>query len=180
MRWGKSSCPNVTGTELLYAGRVGGNLYNRQGGGGTYLCLPETPEYSTTLRYTPGSQGYSEIFGTEYEHPIVGTHDHNTPCAVCSATTRVAHVMIPAKASCPTGWTREYYGYLMTQSDKWNPGSSQRRTPFICVDKDQDSVSGSQGNTNGALLYHVEANCNGLPCPPYNNHQELNCVVCTK
>ena len=179
-RWGKSSCPNVTGTEMLYAGRMAGNFYDKRGGGGTYLCLPDVPEYSTSLSYTAGSQSYSEIFGTEYEHPTVGSHDHNVPCAVCSASTRVAHVMIPAKATCPTGWTREYYGYLMSQSDNWNPGDGQRRTPFECVDKDQDSVPGSQAGTNGAFLYQVEANCNGLSCPPYNNHQELNCVVCTK
>ena len=177
VRWGKSSCPNVAGTQLLYAGRAGGNWYSKKGGGGNYLCMPEVPEYSDTLRYTPGSQSYSEVFGVEYEYPTVGTHDHNVPCAVCSASTRVAVVMIPARASCPTGWTREYYGYLMTQSDKWN---NQYRTPFECVDKDQDSVPGSQANTNGALFYEVEANCNGLPCPPYNNHKELNCVVCTK
>ena len=27
---------------------------------------------------------------------------------------------------------------------------------------------------------HVEANCSGMVCPPYNNYKELNCVVCTK
>ena len=180
VRWGKSSCPSAAGTQRLYAGRVGGNFMNRRGGGGTYLCMPDQPEYSTMLRYTTGSQSYSEVFGTEYEHPTVGRHNYNVPCALCSATTRVIEVMIPARASCPTGWTREYYGYLMSQSDNWNPADGQRRTPFICVDKDQDSIPGTSANTDGAFLYNVEANCNGLQCPPYNNHQELNCVVCTK
>ena len=49
---------------------------------------------------------------------------------------------------------------------------------YECVDKDQESVPGSQSNTDGALFYHVEANCNGMQCPPYNNYKELNCVVC--
>ena len=35
-------------------------------------------------------------------------------------------------------------------------------------------------NTAGALFYEVEANCNGLPCPPYNNHKELNCIPATE
>ena len=142
--------------------------------------MPEVPEYSDTLRYTSGSQSHSEIYGVEYQSPTVGGDNHNVPCAVCSASTRVAVVMIPARASCPTGWTREYYGYLMTQSDKWNPANGQRRTTFECIDKDQESAPGSQVDTNGALFYEVEANCNSLPCPPYNNHKELNCVVCTK
>ena len=174
IRWGKSSCPNVTGTELIYAGRTGGTFYSKTGGGSNYLCMPDTPQY--TLRYTPGSQSYSEVHGTEYEHPVVGTYEHNVPCAVCYASTRVAVFMLPARTSCPTGWTREYYGYLMSS----NQSGSHYRTSFECVDKDQESLPGSQANTNGAVFYHVEANCNGLPCPPYNNYKELNCAVCTK
>ena len=58
----------------------------------------------------------------------------------------------------------------------------QNRAMFECVDKEQESIPGTQVNTEGALFYHVEANCGsaGLPCPPYNTNQEINCVVCTK
>ena len=35
-RWGKTSCPNVTGTELVYAGRAGGSWYRHMGGGANY------------------------------------------------------------------------------------------------------------------------------------------------
>ena len=38
---------------------------------------------------------------------------------------------------------------------------------------------GSSADTIVALFYHVEANCNGLPCESYNKHKELNRVVCT-
>ena len=82
--------------------------------------------------------------------------------------------MIPAKSSCPTSWTREYYGFIMSTRRIY------QRTLFECVDKDQESVPGSQANTNGALFYHVEANCNGMACPPYVAAKELNCAVCTK
>ena len=103
VRWGKSSCSNVTGTELIYAGRAAGTFYSRPGGS-NYLCMPDTPQY--TLSYTPGSQSYREIHGAEYGVPIAGTHEHNVPCAMCFASTRVAVFMLPAKTSCPTGWTR--------------------------------------------------------------------------
>ena len=54
-------------------------------------------------------------------------------------------------------------------------------TMFECVDEDHESLPGSHADTIGASFHHVEADCNrGLPCPPYNNHKELNCVVCTK
>ena len=89
--------------------------------------------------------------------------------------------MIPAKASCPSTWTREYYGYIMT-AFRGIPGDIHYRNMFECVDKDQESLDTALvGNTDGAMFHHVEAYCgSGLPCPPYNNHQELNCVVCSK
>ena len=174
VRWGKSSCPNGVGTELIYAGRAAGTGWNSEGGASNYLCLPDTPQY--TLSYTPGSQSYSEIYGVEYENPIRGAQNHNAPCAVCYASTRVAVFMLPARTSCPIGWTREYYGYLMSA----HQGGDHYRTTFECVDKDQGSVPGSGPDTHGAVFYHVEANCNGIACPPYNNYKELNCAVCTK
>ena len=84
--------------------------------------------------------------------------------------------MIPAKTTCPMNWTREYYGYLMSEH------VSFYRRQFICVDKDQSSIDipGVEVDRNGALVFHVEATCNGqLPCPPYDTEKEFNCVVCT-
>ena len=176
IRWGKSSCPEVTGTELVYSGIAGGSWNDQDGGGSNYLCLPRNPEYSSTLRYRAGIREYSApIHGSEYEDPLQGTHQHNVPCALCRVSTRPTVVMIPAKASCPPIWTREYYGYLMSAH------KGHRRTTFECMDKAMESLPGHHDSTNGALFYHTEATCStGLPCPPYNNHQELNCVVCTK
>ena len=170
-RWGKSSCPSIAGTEVVYTGRAGGSEHTH-GGAANYLCMPLDPEY--TLQYIGGVQGKNYVYGTEYQYPIRGSNDHNVPCAVCSATTRLQLLMIPAKTSCPTSWTREYYGYLMSQHLNHHPSM------YECVDKDQESVPGSQANTNGALFHHVEASCNGMQCPPYNTYKELNCVVCTK
>ena len=160
----------------MYAGVAGGSFYTEKGGGSNYLCMPQDPEYSTNLQYTPGINNLrSNIHGVEYERPIGGSHDHNAPCAVCRVSTRPTVVMIPAKASCPHTWTREYYGYLMAERN------THYRTTFVCVDEGMESVSGSFANKNGALLYHVEASCTtDLPCPTYNAHQEINCVVCTK
>ena len=165
----------MTGTELVYTGRAAGTRYNVEGGGSTHLCMPEIPQYTLTNR--AGIQGHSIIHGSEYELPIAESHNHNVPCAVCFASTRVAVFMIPARTSCPTGWTREYYGYLMSEANL----PSRGRTSFECIDKDLDSVSGSHADQNGNVLYHAEANCDtGLPCPPYSNFKELTCAVCTK
>ena len=181
-RWGKSTCPQVEGTELVYSGITGGTFYNQEGGGANYLCMPKDPEYSPALRYEGGVRTWgAQVHGTEYELPLQGTSDHNAPCAVCHVSTRSTMLMIPAKATCPSSWTREYYGYIMTEHKGRQNNNIRGRSMFECVDADQESLPGSHPNTNGALFYHVEAACNtGLPCPPYNQNKELNCVVCTK
>ena len=57
------------------------------------------------LTYQPGVQGWSYVYGTEYQTggpwvgPLSAVHDHNVPCAVCYASTRVAVTMIPAKTA---------------------------------------------------------------------------------
>ena len=172
-RWGKSSCPNVAGTELVYSGRAGGG-HSLQDGGGivNFQCMPQDPQYTLTVQ--SGIIGHTYIYGTEYNNPLQGSHRHNVPCAVCYVSTRETVLMIPAKTSCPTSWTKEYYGYLMSEF------RGRRGSTIECIDEDQESLPGSGASTLGALLHHVEASCNGMPCPPYDATKELTCVVCTK
>ena len=40
---GKSSCPEVNDTELVYSGFTGGTDYTQSGGGANHLCMPEVP-----------------------------------------------------------------------------------------------------------------------------------------
>ena len=177
-RWGKSTCPSISGTTLVYAGRAGGTWYQHKGGAANYLCMPDDPDY---LSYTPGVQGHSYVYGAEYESrsgPLQTVYEHNVPCAVCYASTRVAVTMIPAKTQCPSNWTLEYSGYLMSGGVAWS--DHRHPTMYECVDKNPDSVPGSVSDANGVLFYHVEASCNGMLCPPYDPQKELTCAVCTK
>ena len=170
-RWGKSTCRS--GATRVYAGRTGSSYTNHQGGAANYVCMPNVPQY--TLPYQSGVRGHSYVYGTEYELPLVANrYQHNAPCAVCYVPTMNTVIMIPAKTSCPSGWTIEYYGYLMSAHiNNW-------RTTYTCVDMEMESVPGSQNHIEGGHFYHVEAHCNGMACPPYNNNKELNCVVCSK
>ncbi len=170
-RWGSSSCPSVPGTTLVYAGRTAGTHYTHQGGGANHLCLPPDPQY--TLRVANGVRDHSYLWGAEYQYPLAGQHDLNVPCAVCLTATRETMLMIPAKTECPTSWTREYYGFLMTEY------RNHHRSTFECVDRSQEPIPGNHGNQDGSLFYHVEVHCNGIDCPPYNPTKELTCVVCT-
>ena len=170
--WGKSTCPSVQGTQLVYNGSAAGSYFGHTGSGSNYLCMPHDPEYTHQTR--SGDQFHGVIYGAEYENPIQGTDDHGVPCAVCLASSRETVLMIPAKTSCPTSWTAEYSGYLMSERNTY------KRTMYECVDQAMESLAGSSGSTDGALFYHVEVECGtGLPCPPYIEQNELSCVVCT-
>ena len=157
---------------------MGGSYFDHEGGGANYLCLSLNPIFDKTVS---GLQGPSYIYGTEYE---IGSHssmfpkklhNHDAPCAVCHTESRGSHLMIPGRNICPSGWTLEYKGYLMSANQ-----GHRGRTQFICVDGDAESTTGSHIDRNGALLYFAESVCGSLPCPPYATGNEITCAVCTK
>ena len=176
-RWGKTTCPTTEGTQLLYIGKAAGGYYDHYGGAAEYICLPDDPEFLTYTQGTSGRQAY--IYGTEYEagngEPLKSLDEQNVPCVVCYVSNRTTYLMIPAKTICPTTWTTEYQGYLMTEHH-----THKRNAVFECVDKDAEGIPGSSADTEGSLFFHVQTQCNGIQCPPYSNEKELACVVCTK
>ena len=105
-RWGRTTCSNTSGTQLVYAGQAAGSYHAANGGGANYLCLPEQPQYST---FTTGAQSArAYLYGAEYETgndspgnngvgPFRSFHDHNVPCAVCHTSKRGSVLMIPAR-----------------------------------------------------------------------------------
>ena len=177
VRWGHDQCPSTA--QLVYTGRVGGPHYANGGGGSNPQCLPLDPNFLTSIS---GAQYRSYMHGAEYQthtdssSQVHGRNNHDVPCAVCHVSNRTAVYMVPAKYTCPTGWTREYYGYLMSSYH----GSDRRRIQYICIDADIKSVVGSSADTQGLLFYFVEGRCGPLPCPPYDNTRELSCAICTK
>ena len=85
--------------------------------------------------------------------------NQNPPCAVCEVSTRSKHLMIPGTYDCPNGWTTEYSGWLVSGAY-----GHKARTMYVCLDKYPDTVDGEGRSTNGALMYHVEVQCNrGIP-----------------
>ena len=173
-RWGRTKCPNITETELVYAGRTAGSHYTHKGGAANYLCLPNDPSY---LQYRSRSAEQGYLYGTEYETsggPLSVFNNQNVPCAVCYVSTRGTVLMIPGKTTCPSSWTQEYNGYLMAEH------YTHPRSMFECIDQKPETVPGGAGNVDGALFYHVEAICTGIACPPYTAARELACAVCTK
>ena len=188
VRWGRTTCPNVTGTQLVYSGRAGGTYWNIQGGGAEKLCLPDQPEYlPNTANIAQAIPASPHVHGAEYEYnagPNSNTFQRNVPCAVCYASARSSTLMIPAKIQCPSTWTREYYGYLSSEraNEPSRVPSGHYRSSFNCVDVNPEVIENSSGNGEGALFYYVLSACdtNGLRCPPYEEGRILSCAVCTK
>ncbi|XP_002737097.1 uncharacterized protein LOC100378529, partial [Saccoglossus kowalevskii] len=175
VRWGRSTCEDTA--ELVYEGVMGGAHYTHKGSGSNYQCLPMNPIYDDVESGTGGSRAL--MYGTEYQmstfSPLSALHDHDAVCAVCRVRSRGTVLMVPARNECPsTEWTREYYGYLM--SDYFDHPSNKE---FICVDRNPEGRDGSNANLNGAMLYPVEGRCGSLPCGPYIDGNELTCAVCT-
>ena len=165
-------------------GIAGGTHYSHSGGGANYLCLPRDPEWedkdTAGFRNPSGSYLYGaeyQVYSTNYfstEH-VQSLHDNNVPCAVCLLTSRKTKLMIPAKLTCPNGWTKEYSGYLM--AERLSHASSKT---YVCVDNAPEAREGGRADEDGALFYNVEARCGSLPCPKYKAGWDITCVVCSK
>ena len=176
VRWGRTTCPNVTGAELVYTGRAAGSQHGHSGGGGNYQCIVEDPE---NFDYGPGTVDASLMYGAEYKmrgdvpSKSLPLDDHDVPCAVCYVAERETVLMIPGKYTCPQKWIREYYGYLMAERH------NHHRSTFECMDVKPETVISGRDHQGDAFFYHVEPRCGSLPCPPYEEEKEMTCAVCT-
>lgn len=174
-RWGKKSCPESTDTSLVYEGVAVSSKHNDPGGGANYLCLPSSP------KYWPGggnSVGNAFLYAAEYEGTIwPSLQNFVPPCAVCYTANKSTVLMIPAQTQCPTGWSMEYGGYLVTKS-----ANNKSYTVFECLDGNPEPIPNSSGASQGteASFHQVKATCRGIPCPPYIASKEIACVVCSK
>ena len=173
IRWGRTTCPNIHGTDLVYSGYSGGSWYDHTGAASNYLCMPKNPEFLSSQLYTPRErEGY--VYGVEYEeHNFngVNTYDHDAPCVVCKSE-RAAILMIPARQHCDSGWTKEYSGFLVSGAF-----DHKAATEYVCLDATPETEERDIANKNGATFYSVFSKCGSLPCTPYKENGPLPCVV---
>ena len=120
-----------------------------------YLCLPRQPEWGN--RIDGMNAWHSKLYGSEYEHtlpPIFSLHNNggqslyniDALCAMCFVPNRSAQIMIPAKRTCPEGWTMEFRGYLATDMNQFSSKD------FVCLDEAPEGLTGSYADNNGALF----------------------------
>ena len=181
IRWGRTVCPNETGTELVYDGIAAGSLGSAAGGGANYICMANGDDVEYHDEATTTNLNLATVRAAEYRMQNGQALDHllgyTVLCAVCAVSARSAHVMIPGRLTCPDTWTVEYTGWLVADRNNGN------RAIFICLDKTPDAtIKTSTSSPESARMHHVESACSstGLPCPPFDATKELACVVCTK
>ena len=144
-RWGGSNCPENS-TKTVYLGTLISSAT------GNYLCMPNSQ-----------NSGESKRMAADHKLKRTNTrHQSEVPCSVCLAIQQSTMLTIPAKTTCPPGWTREYYGYLMASVAH---GSGQ----FLCVD------SGADCTANVGLI-HIKVDCNK---PLKECLNKMRCAVCT-
>ncbi|XP_069135188.1 uncharacterized protein [Argopecten irradians] len=180
VRWGRTDCP-ANLTELVYSGYAGGSWWDHTGAAAEYVCLPRDPDLGP-LQNLPNDDYSALMYGAEYEsvngHTPFGPNSHNkeVPCAVCRPKSFVSSLMIPAKTTCYSGWTKAYSGSLAA-GEYAHKAASQ----YVCVDgQAQDLDGGGDANHDGKLFFAVRAQCGSLRCPPYEQNKYLSCVVCLK
>ena len=174
VRWGRTSCNNDA--QPLYDGYVAGNHSTHAGSGAGSLCLHRTPEW---LEFNDFDQNGGLLYGTEYRTLgyVAGldpVHDYKAECVVCEVP-RATQLMIPGRTSCPSGWTLEYNGYLMSHH------FTDNASDWLCIDATPEQ-RGTADVFGGHLLYPTEVECGALPCAPdaYVQDREVTCAVCTK
>ena len=175
IRWGRDDCPS--GSVVLYSGRAAGTKRDLKGGTSDYLCLPDNPQYGSTY-----IDATSPLYGVEYQRwPTSSPRARydNMPCVVCYVATRSAMFVQQASYLCPSGWSREYYGYMMSEHVFSN---REGRTSTICVDANAEAVPGTGASTDPSLAYFHSVECTNseLLCSPYVDGRILSCALCTK
>ena len=169
VRWGRTTCPAINGTEMVYTGYSGGSYYAHHGAAANHLCMPKDPEF------LPDITAHAHVFGTEYDQNFVPNIENNdAPCSVCKSQ-RTSILMLPARKHCYPGWVMEYTGILAAGS-----AGQESATEYICLDSAPEALDHSSGNDDQNLLYFVSAQCGSLPCLPYRQNGVLPCVLCSK
>ena len=159
-----------------HAGFAGGRKYDAHGSGTTTLCLPHNPDPSKF--HTSATYSYGVIYGSEYEFNFKNiANNDDVPCAVCYSYQGTS-VMIPAKTSCPSQWTKQFAGFLTSGFAT----SDRLGAEYLCMDEDPEYMTDGvrQHNDDGRLFYPMHIVCGSLPCPPYQNAATVACVVCSK
>ena len=175
IRWGRTVCPQ--GTSLVYTGVAAGTKYDTEGGTSDTLCLAGNPQYKSGDRSSSNAAQLSRAKYGAYGGPLNQHYSYDIPCALCYTTTKSTSFMLPGRYTCPSGWSTEYSGYIMTE---WTGSNRGGRKDTVCMDQNAEDIKGTKGGAWPSVLYLLQASCDGFSCPPFDGNKPFTCVVCSK
>ena len=159
-------------------GIAGGGQYGESGSGSSYLCLPHDPEFAPSNFPSALDSGsfVARVWGAEFQFSYGNVKPgDDVQCTACLDNKAKTSIMIPGKASCPSGWRKQYSGYLCA-----NYYGHKAASEYACVDRDPQFFEGRRQALDGMLFFPAVTVCGSLPCPLYENSKYLTCVVCSK
>jgi len=106
--------------------------------------------------------------------PLAALNNRGSTCSMCEVKGAQQLVMIPAKLTCPSGWTMQYNGWLMSFVSYQTSYDD-----FICVDQFVDG-NGAGGGTRYSLNPVAALGVPWSNQAPKSYLRELQCVVCYK
>ena len=176
-RWGRKSCPD--GNELIHTGQAASSHYSHSGSGANTICMFDGTN-ATYLNYNDGNNDHSLLYGVAFQtsgygvNSLTSVHNQRVPCSVCFVNESYSTLTLPAKTACPSGWEKQYSGYLFSAY------FNHKKEDWLCVDESPES-NGPYGSSQG-LIYPVEIECGSIHCgsstTEYLGNYELTCVVC--
>src|SRR5205814_71415 len=83
----------------------------------------------------------SLLYGTEFEtsayptgFPLRDHHEYDARCSVCLASNADTTFVLWGSQVCPSGWTAQYIGYIMSHS------YTQNASDYVCVDRNAEPL----------------------------------------
>ena len=102
----------------MFIGQAATKHLSGAGSGSNILCLDN--QNSDRFTGSHSSDHPASIYALRYHSTDSSSKNgHDVPCAVCLANHKVT-IMIPNRASCPSGWNKQYDGALMANPENSN------------------------------------------------------------
>lgn len=158
-----------------------GAKYGEVGSGSDWQCFP--PSLSPpALSSVTSDASRGKLYGVRLIVSNAGPpfdsskNDKIITCSICQLYTRTSVLMIPGTATCPTGFTTQYTGYIVT-AGSLSTGVTQ---PYVCLDENVIVGADNVTSSDSGRAYPAQIKCGALDCGTYPDNAEVKCAVCTQ
>lgn len=155
---------------------MAGSSTSSVGHGANYQCLPTAPVYGNFNTTENDARSAISVATIKDDTNVIDSalDSQVLQCSYCQTLSAFVVRMLVGTKSCPTGWTAEYTGYLISSKEE----SSRCSMGYACLASSPNTLANSD-TTGTSEVYLVEQECGALPCGTYTNYEEVACTVCS-